>query len=417
MTPAPRWRCLWLARALPFPQDSGDRIYSARLARSLAQAGARVHFVGHAPAPPASVPQGWPIEWEAIEGGTLPTWQALASLQPLNGAIHATPAYRRRLAELLQREWDMVVIDHYGMAWALPEVEHLTRDCARPPVTVHVAHNHEATLWQDMVRRFRGPPLRKLGLWQNMRKIERVERRLAASVDLLTCITPEDAGNFVQLSGARRTLVLTPGHDGLQMPDRSLRLDTPRRVLMVGSFRWVAKQENLKALAQAADTLFRQHKIGLDVVGDVPPELRLALAPYTSISLHGFVDDIAPYFRSARMAIVPELIGGGFKLKFLDYIFGRIAVVTLDQAAAGVPAAVRSAMLGCVSLADLVATVVARIDDLAALDRLQRDAFTAAASAFHWPDRGAALLGAVRELTPRPSRAAWFMKPARRAGA
>lgn len=404
MTAPPALRCLWLARALPFPLDSGDRIYTARLAGAMADAGCQVHFVGLAAAPADMPPAREGLVWDAVAGGSQPTWRGLLSLQPLNGAIHATPAYRQRLATLLAQPWDVVVLDHYGMAWALPEVQRSARRQVLPPVLVHVAHNHETTLWRDMVRLFTGSPLRRFALWQNMRKTQRVEQQLATAADLLCCITAEDARAFRQHNGAGRTLVLTPGFTGLRMPDRSLTPETPRRVLMVGSFRWVVKQENLKALVQQAHRLFTDHGIGLDVVGDVPDALRAELTGYPCVTLHGFVDDIAPLFRRARLAIVPEVIGGGFKLKFLDYIFGRMPVVTLDGAAAGLPQAVRSAMLGCADLPALVDTVVARIDDLPALDRLQREAHAAASALFHWPDRGLALQGAVLDLSRRGRR-------------
>ncbi len=38
-------RCLWLARQIPLPLRSGDKIYTARLAQALAAAGASVTFV------------------------------------------------------------------------------------------------------------------------------------------------------------------------------------------------------------------------------------------------------------------------------------------------------------------------------------------------------------------------------------
>ena len=389
-------RCLWLARSLPFPQDSGDRIYSAQLARALAQAGAEVDFVGHR-AIGAEAPADWPVRWHAIDGGCRPNWRALASLQPLNGAIHDTAAYRARLAEMLTWRWDAIVIDTYGMGWALAQVQRATQQRVRPPALVHTSHNHEAALWRGMAREYRGSPLRKLALWLNAHKVDRVERRLARDADLMSCITPEDARAFAP---ERRspTIVLTPGFSGVEALPHPITAATPRRVVLMGSFRWVVKQENLKALVQRADAAFREHGIGLDVIGDVPQELGEQLAGFASVRLHGFVDDVAPFFRGARMALVPEVIGGGFKLKFLDYVFGRMPVVTLNDAAAGVPAAVRNAMLGCADLDELVRTVVERIDDLPTLARLQRDALAAARTAFDWSDRGRALLRAVREL-------------------
>ncbi len=392
-------RCLWLSRSLPFPQDSGDRIYSAQLARSLAQAGAEVDFVGHRPVG-AEAPADWPVRWHAIDGGCRPNWRALASLQPLNGAIHDTPAYRARLAEMLTWRWDAIVIDTYAMGWTLAQVQRARQQRARPPALVHISHNHEAALWRGMAREYRGSPLRKLALWQNALKVDRIERRLAHEADLMSCITPEDARVFApdRTDRSAPTIVLTPGFSGVEALPHPITAATPRRVVLMGSFRWVVKQENLKALVQHADAAFREHGIGLDVIGDVPQELGEQLAGFASVRLHGFVDDVAPFFRNARMALVPEVIGGGFKLKFLDYVFGRMPVVTLNDAAAGVPAAVRNAMLGCDDLDALVRTVVERIDDLPTLARLQRDALGAARSAFDWSDRGRALLRAVREL-------------------
>lgn len=391
-------RCLWLARSLPFPQDSGDRIYSAQLARALAQAGAQVEFVGHRgdAAPPAD----WPLRWHPIDGGCRPAWRALSSVEPMNGAIHATAEYRAHLDALLAQPWDAIVLDTYGMGWALAQVldrAHAPQRrgaAAAAPVLVHVAHNHEGALWRGMLREFRGSAARRAGVWQNAVKVERTERRLARSADLVGCITAEDARAFAP--AARRTLVLTPGYGGAPAAPRTIDAQTQRRVVLMGSFRWVAKQQNLMALARSADAAFRAHGIALDVIGDVPADLRAALAPFASVVVHGFVDDVAPHFARARMALVPEVIGGGFKLKFLDYVFGRMPVVTLADAAAGLPEAVRAAMIACADLDALVASVTARIDDLEALDALQNDALAAARAAFDWADRGVALRDGIR---------------------
>ena len=105
---------------------------------------------------------------------------------------------------------------------------------------------------------------------------------------------------------------------------------TPRRVAIVGSFHWVMKQENLRRFVQAADAVFAQNDIQLDVIGGVPDRLREELAANARATrFHGFVDDPADHLAQARMAVVPEVIGGGFKLKFLDYLFTRVPIATL----------------------------------------------------------------------------------------
>ena len=95
------------------------------------------------------------------------------------------------------------------------------------------------------------------------------------------------------------------------------------------------------------------------------------------------------------MAVVPELIGGGFKLKFLDYIFARLPIATLAHATAGFPAAVREATLARDDLESLVRATVEHIDNFRALNRMQECAYSAAESSFDWKDRGLWLQQAV----------------------
>jgi hypothetical protein len=85
---------------------------------------------------------------------------------------------------------------------------------------------------------------------------------------------------------------------------------------------------------------------------------------------------------------VPESIGGGFKLKFLDYIFARIPVATVSQAVAGLPEELRRTMLSNDSLDGLVKQIVSHIDRLDELNRMQELAFALGKSRFNWSDRG-----------------------------
>ena len=388
-------RCLWLARELPFPEDSGDRVHSAHLAQALAQAGADLTFVG------LDTDAAWnagppPVQWHGIGGGPRPVWRALLSAQPLQAALRATPAYRRVVNALLLERWDAVVLDHYGSSWLLPAMRRARAGIDEKPVLVHVSHNHETSLWQQMAELVDGPAWKRVGVQQNAWKVRHAEQRLAQGVDLLCCITGEDAQAFAASGVTTPSLVLTPGYAGRRVAQRRIDADTPRRVVLVGSFRWVAKQENVRALVQQAADAFSQHGITLDIVGDMPEALRDELGAHPAVRLHGFVDDLRPLLAEARMALVPEAIGGGFKLKLLDYVFHRVPVVTLQAAAAGLPLPLMRSMMVCANLPSLIDAVIMHFDDVPLLDRLQNQAFDAARTAFEWSDRGRALLAAIR---------------------
>lgn len=389
-------RCLWVARELPFPTDSGDRIYSASLARALAATGAHVRVLGHAPPPGTRLPGDDLVDWQVVPGERRGRLAALASPLPLYAAVHATPGFRAALHDELEAPWDAIVIDQLGSGWALDACRRARDGPGRGPSVVHVSHNDETAIWRAMVAQASGSVPRRLAVRLNAARVARLERRVLGGVDLVTAITPEDAAAFAERTPGLRTLALTPGYAGCGAEDRAIDPSTPRRVVLVGSYGWVAKQENLRRFLALADPAFAAAGIGLDVVGRMPDALHDALSPgLRATTLHGFVDDVAPLLRGARIAVVPEVIGGGFKLKLLDYVFGRVPVATLAAAAAGLDAPLRARMMCSPDLPSLVSGVVDAIDRVDRLDTMQREAFDLARSAFRWADRGAALRRAI----------------------
>lgn len=394
-------RGLWITRSLPFPLDTGDRIYSARLMRAVAEAGADLTVIGFAPAAPGALPADGPIRWRVVPGEPHGMLRSLFSPLPLVAASHATAAYRHQIESLATEDWDFVVFDQYGTGWALPTF--VRRRGERRPVLVHVAHDHEASVYASLVRGFKGSPLKRLGLWQNGVKTGVLERRIARSVDLVTAITEEDAARFGVDAPGAASVVLTPGYSGAVSTRARIDADVPRNVVMVGNYNWVAKSENLREFVKAADATFHRHRITLHVIGSMPEALASEIRGSTQATvLHGFVDDIAPHFADARLAVVPEEIGGGFKLKFLDYIFGRVAVASLTHATAGLPEEIRRSMICRDDLPGLVQAIVDHIDDTEGLSTLQQSAWRAAQARYRWADRGRDLLDAIRRLARRP---------------
>ena len=391
-------RCLWIARYIPHPMDAGAKVYSGMLAQSLAQAGVSVRLLGFGSL--QGIPAGTGVEYVAVPSQQRSQLAALLSSLPIAAAIDRTRAYRQLLEQQLQEPWDAIVLDGYGAGWALERcLEHVNRQSPRRCLLLHVSHNHEEVLWQSMARDAQVSLPRRWVLWQNYRKVRALERRLTRSVDLLSVITAEDAATLGGHLPAERVLTLTPGYAGYSARQRTIEPGTPRRVLLVGSFRWVMKQENLTRFVQLADPIFATTGIQLDVVGDVSEELLARLrSECVATHFHGFVADLAPLLAGARLAVVPEVIGGGFKLKFLDYFFGRVPVVTLSAAAAGLPQVLRAAMLSCDDLAAMVGTIVAHMDRIELLNDLQRRAWSASSALFCWGDRGMQLRQAIAQL-------------------
>lgn len=394
----PQMKCLWIGRYMPYPLDAGAKVYSAKLAEALATAGASVRFLGFGA--PTTGPRDCGVDYVPVGGDPRSQMAAMFSRLPIAAAIDSTNAYRDLLEEQLCAEWDAIVFDGYGTGWALPRcLAYVREQKVRRTVLVHVSHNHEAAVWAAMAREARGSPARRFVLWQNALKVRALERKVVANVDLVSAICDEDLAALQVALPREQTVTLTPGYAGPILSERFIGEWTPRRVAIVGSFRWQPKQENLARFVECADPIFERHGIALDIVGDVPSELLTSLqARCRATTFHGFVDDMAPLLNQARMAIVPELIGGGFKLKFLDYFFTRVPVATLTAAAAGLPAPLRELMFAEATLEALVASIVANIDRVDRLNQLQDRAFHVARTLFRWEDRGVRLKHAIAHL-------------------
>lgn len=382
-------KCLWISRDLPFPLDAGDKVYSANMSRAVCEAGVQVRFFGFGAAP-SDMAGEWPVETCTVGGRKHGMLRGLLSRLPLAAAIHDTTAYRQILDKQLEQQWDVIVLDSYGSGWALDACVKARRAApGKKPVLVYLSHNHEENLWHSMARDSRGTSLKKAMLWLNYRKVRALERRILENVDLVTAITEEDAQNYSGQAGKKSIIVLTPGYSGRMAPEREIDIKAPCRVVLVGSFRWVVKQENLRRFLEIADKRFVQQGVRLDVIGDVPLALLNELRPSTKATeFHGFVEDVSPFFNAARMAVVPEFIGGGFKLKYLDYIFSRVPVASISAAAAGLPDAIRRNILCRDDLKQLVDAIVEYIGEPGQLNRMQQQAFAEARTLFQWKDRG-----------------------------
>ena len=388
-------KCLWIAREIPFPANSGDRIYSAFLSQAFAASNGGLTFV-------ALENKGEQAEFDTslvklitVGGGRYSLLRGLLSTMPLVSAVHATQSFHQALGKLFSEQWDVIVFDHYASGWALQKYLRKVGKQSRAKM-VYIAHNHEEKVLRAVAAESKTSWIKKLGFWQNYFKVKAMERFMVERVDVVTAITDEDKQTFLQNTPGKHIEILTPGYSGRVVPQRKLMESDSMNVVMLGSFHWAAKQENLRQFLKIADPIFLQAGVTFHVIGSMSQVLRDELLPQLNATqLHGFVDDPAAILDASRIALVPEAIGGGFKLKFLDYIFQRLPVATLEDAASGLPDEIRAQMICSKTHEQMAHDIVSNIVDINRLNTMQENAFALASNLFLWADRGDALLSAV----------------------
>jgi glycosyltransferase involved in cell wall biosynthesis len=391
---------LWFLRSDPKARDNGESIYSAGLIDGFAAVGVKIEVVclgmsAYGQAPESRACNG--VRWHLVPGPENARWMSVASSLPHIAHRCATESMRKTAAGYIERDgWDIVVIDGLSMGWVVPLLRAQRRGRSARPLLVHISHNHEESTRAEFARALPTVSPYKLFAANDARKAARLERMVVDRVDLLTAITPEDRTLFAQFRKDRSILVLTPGYAGRHIEARRITDQVQRSVLIMGSFDWIAKQRNLVDFLELGAPRFAAAGIGIRVVGGGAPRFLASLRRrFTTVSFTGHVGDVTPELEAARIAIVPERFGGGFKLKLLDLVFNRVPIAALQGAMNGIPLRHGDSSLTYPDRERLVAGVLNAIDNIDLLNRLHDGAYRSCKAKFDWASRGAALLSAV----------------------
>lgn len=378
----PRW--LWISAEVSPEPATGLLVYSARLSGAVAEF-VDITMVGIGPSMQRTEVDVRPVEG-ALRGG----WRSLLSSLPNLSYASQTPAMARAVTSLIaEGNWDAVVIDHLQVAWACE----LLND-HRIPV-IFITHNHEASMRRQVAGETpiwapRGLPLRLDAV-----KAARLERLALARASIVTSITETDQQKFINDAPSATHVLIKPGWAG-EIPDSVTPLaERPRRVGIIGSFEWHVKQENLMRFATEAGPVLAAADIELAVAGKVPEALANRLADECpSVRCIGWVDSVAEFLGQCRVGVVAEPLGGGFKLKSLDYVALRVPIAATAGSLEGLPLAKNQSMIEADSERALGHEIADRIDNTAELEKLASAALSACAPTLQWKPQVRALMEA-----------------------
>jgi glycosyltransferase involved in cell wall biosynthesis len=412
-------KLLWLTLADPDPPTNGQFIYSRGLIHAAVAAGATVHVVA-LDRPEARHRDNHRSErlcWSLAEHRPRARWCGLTTRMPLMASRVMTSQMRRLVDAAIDRPgWDAIIFDSLAPGWALPRVLRRWPDRTERPKLVYIAHNHEAY----NARRCAAEETRsthRLFKHLDAQRVARLERSLIDAADLVTANSPEDGRQFQLARPTGRVIFLPPGYDGCRSDPWTITADVPRRAMIVGSFDWPAKRQSLEEFLAVADPQFAAAGVELLVVGSAEPAYLDHLRKTVQATrFTGRVADVEPYFREARIALVPDRLGG-FKLKTLDYVFHRLPILAITGAVPGVPLQQGDSILLVPDHAALAQAVLDTIDDVGLLNRIQDSAYRACRDRFEWSAVGERLLSAIGGSDEAGRASLLEAQPSRSAGA
>jgi glycosyltransferase involved in cell wall biosynthesis len=362
---------LWITRAYSAQPESGDVSYSMGLIRGMVQQGVKLTvFAREATQGPKDLKDD--VEWAFCPEPLRGRLGSLLSKLPSDPYKMATPGALDAIRAIVRsRRFSCVVIDACAMAWALDAL-----DPASTPPIVYISHNHEQSTRTQVAAGYHSI-VKRWALLADAKKYGGMERTLVRRSSLITTITPEDGKRFAKDAPTKPVVNLLPGYDGPRSIGLRLDRTTPRNVVLFGSLTWIAKQQNVRDFVSALGAILQHNGIGISIIGQADPNFAREISAMSpNVKFLGRAKDPQQALRDAgRIGLVIEGLGGGFKLKTLDYVLSGLPTMGLKAGLAGFPELPQGSLMRANDLAELGDMIVEVIDDHDRLNQMRTIAF------------------------------------------
>lgn len=242
------------------------------------------------------------------------------------------PEFGAKLEQVLAEEdFDLV---HFEWPQAA-QYAHLAPHCHKLVTEIEV--NYAAHLSLVPLER---NPLRKLRKFYNSLQTLYREIELCKKVDSVVCVTDTDRDYLGGYLPSEKLFVINTGVDtGYFTCDETEPVD-PNAIVFVGAFR---HQPNVDAMIYFCSEVFplilqERPQTHLYIVGSSTPSSIRRLGSHPNITVTGFVKDLRPYYRKARVVVVPLRMGVGIRGKILEGWAAGKAMVASPLACMGIRA-------------------------------------------------------------------------------
>jgi len=357
-------KILWLSGEYLLPADSGLYRYSLDMMNALSEMGHDVRAIGRRRTPDNV--DATPDDWTLLPHRQPPMWRKMLHTLPVKVVEVWDADYAGAVkSSLATFEPDIVLFDHLRTAAAL---DLLPDDVP----SIYVSQNDETAVKEKMIPAATG--IRKAALTVDLKKIERFEDRLLNECEGVSAISVADIQTFRDRGTTVPIVHTLPSYRGSRIPSRTITADTPRRLAMISTLYWGAKIDNMVMALRGLKPVIDD---GVDVVvftGGYQPPPEIAAA-YPTVSFEGYVDDFDAALADCRVGVVYEPVGGGFKMKTLDFIFHRVPLVTGHTSTMSLPLTPGASVVQAHDEQELGQVVAEIIDDIDRLNDLQNAAF------------------------------------------
>ncbi len=318
-------KVLLVADSLPFKEDSGSRIRTANLLRSLNDH--EVYLIAFDEADRnvgGSDLKDLCTEihvYNRPQLSSLSKWMNHFSLRPLLSKRLSHKGFEDKVQELItEKAIDVIVAETLLMA------EYARRK--EPVFKILDEHNLEFIRSERRVKVSKGwlkKPYNFLGYW----RLKRYELRVINEFDCCFVCSPEDE-NIVKKSIPGQEVVVIPNTVDRHFFRFSQCDPESYKLVYLGTMWYEPNRDAVRYFYQEVMPLLKADfpDVNLTIVGDQPKEEVEFYAKKNDVTLTGYVEDIRPYLSQAAVCVVPLRMGSGTRIKILAAMATGVPVVS-----------------------------------------------------------------------------------------
>lgn len=376
---------LYLTKTYPYPPaTSGDAVYSKGIIEALSNIFQITVLCSDSGAKQRKISK---IDWHITHPQRDGRIGSIFSRWPLIAWKSCTSDYSSELDRLLIKAWDVIILDNLGLVHALPKAK-AYREKHPGTRLVYISHEYEYQTRKSKYISYKMNLPKRILADLDLEKVRKSEISLIKNCDIVTVIDTSDIEPFRKIAPEKKYLPFPPGYEGPLIKKRQITSKTPRKLLLLGGRRSEQKRQILLDWMDAAYDLLTNSNIEMVIVGDMEDSLYDHLKRnYPSVQVLGFVKDLEALIATARMGVIADTVGGGFKLRLLTHVFERLPIIGLSDAINGLPTLNGEGFLGTDSLDSLVELVCKVIDDTKRLNDLHNKAYIDCELAYSWQAR------------------------------
>lgn len=333
-------KILFLSYEVPLPTDAGDRIYVAGLLRELMRNNHEVHLVAFDSMVESSGSNFCQNDSELMRYAKRYTIvpfsqkskvRAFFSRYPGMIANRYSKKYLKTIDKILAIEgpFDAIIVNHFKMAYVVDLLKNLDNKTQKILITHNVEKLFSLSISQHCKRN-----ILKFAYFLDSLKMQLFEPYYLKKYNAVTAITDHDTQYFKQKYGIAKVNTIMAGIELSQYEAQWPDVNRDRTAIICGSFYWEPHQLNLLSFLESPNFhKFAANGISIKIVGGSDPGfIQKVNNTFPMVKMLGYVKDVRPHYNGCSIVLIPELMGGGFKLKVLEAVAMKKPIVAVKGA-------------------------------------------------------------------------------------